>query len=62
MCVPIAESVAKLFYGKLFELDPSLKPLFRGDLTEQGWKLMHMIGTAVNGLDRLDEIVPAVRA
>ena len=59
--VPIADTAAKLFYGKLFELDPTLKPLFRGDMTEQGKKLMRMVGTAVNGLDRLDQIVPAVK-
>jgi len=59
--VPIADTAAKLFYGKLFELDPALKPLFKGDMTEQGKKLMRMVGTAVNGLDRLDQIVPAVK-
>jgi len=59
--VPIADTAAKLFYGKLFELDPALKPLFKGDMTEQGRKLMRMVGTAVNGLDRLDQIVPAVK-
>jgi len=59
--VPIADTAAKLFYGKLFELDPALKPLFKGDMTEQGKKLMRMVGTAVNGLDQLDQIVPAVK-
>jgi len=59
--VPIADTAAKLFYGKLFELDPTLKPLFKGDMTEQGRKLMRMVGTAVSGLDRLDQIVPAVK-
>lgn len=60
--LPIADTAAELFYGKLFSLDPSLKPLFRGDMKEQGRKLMSMIGTAVNGLTRLDAIVPAVQA
>jgi hemoglobin-like flavoprotein len=59
--LPIADRAAELFYAKLFELDPSVKPLFRGDMTEQGEKLMRMINTAVNGLDRLDAIVPAVQ-
>ena len=58
--VPIADAAAKLFYGKLFELDPELKSLFKGDMEEQGRKLMKIIATAVNGLDRLDEIVPVV--
>ncbi|WP_455222326.1 globin family protein [Kaarinaea lacus] len=59
--VPIAETAAKLFYGKLFELDPELKSLFKGDMDEQGRKLMQVIGVAVNGLDKLDEIVPVVQ-
>lgn len=59
--VPISETAAELFYGKLFELDPSVKALFKGDMKEQGAKLMKMINTAVNGLDKLEEIVPAVQ-
>ncbi len=59
--VPISDKAAELFYGKLFELDPSVKPLFKGNMEEQGKKLMKMINTAVNGLDRLEEIVPAVQ-
>lgn len=59
--LPIEEAAAGLFYGKLFELDPTLKPLFKGDMKEQGKKLMKMINVAVNGLTRLDQIVPAVQ-
>jgi hemoglobin-like flavoprotein len=58
---PIADDAAAMFYARLFELDPSLRPLFTTDLTEQGRKLMQMIAVAVNALDRLDELVPAVR-
>jgi hemoglobin-like flavoprotein len=58
--VPIVDQAAGLFYAKLFALDPSLKPLFKTDLSEQGKKLMRMIGTAVNGLDNLHKLVPAV--
>ncbi|MGB1090691.1 MAG: globin family protein [Oceanobacter sp.] len=58
---PIADKAAELFYGKLFELDPSLKPMFKGDIKEQGTKLMTMIGVAVRGLNNLDAIVPAVQ-
>lgn len=60
MVTPIANKAAELFYGKLFELDPSLKGLFTGNMTEQGRKLMTMINTAVNSLDKLEAIVPAV--
>ncbi|MBZ0091317.1 MAG: hemin receptor [Sulfuricellaceae bacterium] len=59
--VPIKETAAALFYGRLFDLDPALKPLFKGDMAEQGRKLMAMINTAVNALDRLDAVVPAIQ-
>ena len=59
--LPISDTAAELFYGRLFTLDPSLKPLFKGDMQKQGRLLMTMIGTAVNGLTRLDAIVPAVQ-
>lgn len=59
--VPIKEQAAALFYNKLFELDPGLRSLFKTDIAEQGRKLMAMISTAVSGLSRLQEIVPAVQ-
>lgn len=59
--VPIKEKAAELFYGKLFELDPALQPLFKGDIKEQGRKLMAMINTVVVNLERLDTLVPAVQ-
>ena len=60
---PIAEQAAALFYARLFELDPALRALFHGgDMTEQGRKLMQMISLAVNGLDRLEALAPAVRS
>jgi hemoglobin-like flavoprotein len=60
--LPIADVAADLFYTRLFELDPSLRPMFRADITEQKKKLMQMLTVAVRGLSRLDEIVPAVQA
>jgi hemoglobin-like flavoprotein len=58
---PIADDAAVLFYRRLFELDPSLKALFRGDMAEQRKKLMQMLTAAVKGLDRLDQLVPVVQ-
>ena len=58
--VPIADDAAVLFYRRLFELDPSLQRMFRGDMTEQRRKLMQMLTAAVKGLDRLDQLVPVV--
>jgi len=60
--LPIAETAAALFYNRLFELDPSLRPMFRGDLKEQGKKLMDMIAVVVVNLRSLDRVVMGVRA
>ena len=59
--LPISDAAAQLFYGRLFEMNPSLKRMFRGDMREQGKKLMHMINAAVNGLSRLERIIPAIQ-
>jgi hemoglobin-like flavoprotein len=59
---PIADKAAALFYAKLFDLDPKLHRLFKGDMKEQGKKLMQVISTAVENLERIDEFVPHIRA
>ena len=58
---PIAETAAAMFYGRLFELNPKLERLFKGDREEQGRKLLQMIGVAVKGLNRLNELIPLLR-
>lgn len=58
---PIADDAAALFYSNLFEADPSLQELFKGDMKEQGKKLMEMITAAVRMLDKLDQLVPIVQ-
>lgn len=58
---PIAGEAAELFYNRLFELDPDLQALFKGDITEQGIKLMSMLKTAVAGLSNIDTLAPAVQ-
>ena len=59
---PNAAQVAVLFYDRLFEIAPEVKPLFKSDMQEQGKKLMQMLATAVNGLKDLEAIVPAVQS
>lgn len=58
----IREKAAALFYDRLFELDPSLRPLFPGDIAGQGQKLMATIAIAVQNLKRPDAILDTVRA
>jgi len=61
--VPISQTAATLFYSRLFILDPNLRHLFRSpDMAEQGRKLMQMLTVVVRGLDRLDQLIPAVQA
>lgn len=58
---PIADTAAGLFYGRLFEIAPEVKPLFKGDMTTQGQKLMATLGVVVAGLKDLPRIVPAAQ-
>ena len=55
---PIADDAAALFYRRLFEIDPALRPMFKGDMAEQRRKLMQMLTAAVKGLHHLDRLVP----
>jgi hemoglobin-like flavoprotein len=58
---PIAPAAASLFYGRLFDVAPQVRPLFRKDMDEQGRKLMATLSVVVNGLKRLDNILPGVQ-
>jgi hemoglobin-like flavoprotein len=60
LIAPIAEDAAALFYSRLFELDPSLRSLFKSDMLEQRRKLVKMLTAAVKGLDHLDRLIPVV--
>jgi nitric oxide dioxygenase len=59
---PISEQAAALFYGRLFEIDPAIKPLFHGDMKEQGRKLMATLAVVVNNLNNLGAVLPAASA
>lgn len=61
LVAPIAPAAARIFYDRLFAIDPSLRSLFRGDMTQQGQKLMEMIGVAVGLLDKPQHLLPALR-
>ncbi len=59
---PIADTAAELFYGRLFEIAPQVKPLFRGDMKQQGKKLMGTLAVVVGGLRDLPSILPAAQS
>jgi hemoglobin-like flavoprotein len=60
--VPISDQAAVIFYDRLFEIAPSVKPMFTGDMAEQRRKLMAMLAAVVNGLGNLESILPAASA
>ena len=59
--LPVGDTAAELFYGKLFSLDPGVRQLFRSDLLEQGRNLTAMISVAVGMLHKPERIALAVR-
>jgi nitric oxide dioxygenase len=59
--VPIADKVGSIFYARLFETHPDLRPMFAEDIQTQARKLVQMLALVVNSLHRLDTILPAVK-
>jgi class 3 adenylate cyclase/hemoglobin-like flavoprotein len=55
------EEAAELFYRLLFEIDPGTRPLFSAtDMQAQGNMLMSVLAAAVQGLDRMEELLPVL--
>lgn len=59
---PISQQAAAIFYARLFELAPQVRALFKGDMEEQGRKLMLMLAQITSKLNQLDTLVPAAQA
>ena len=60
LVAPILESATMTFYDRLFQLDPSLRRMFRSPQQEQARKLAHVLTVVVKGLSRPEQILPAV--
>lgn len=60
--VPIVDQAAVIFYDRLFEIAPQVKPLFKGDMAKQRRALMGTLGVVVNGLSNLPTVLPAASA
>jgi len=54
------ETVGSLFYGRLFEIAPELKHMFRNPMPEQSKKLLAMLGYVISKLNRLEDIIEEV--
>jgi len=59
---PIVDTAAEIFYGRLFEIAPAVKPLFHGDLAAQRRKLMAALAAVVAGLSNLPSVLPVASA
>lgn len=55
----LGEKVAEIFYAELFNIDPGLRSMFKGDMKNQGRKLLGALTMIVRNLDQADVIVPA---
>lgn len=60
--LPLTDAVAADFYARLFALAPDTRPLFRGDMAEQGRKLFLTLATVVDALDALHTVLPVAEA
>lgn len=58
--LPIINTVARLFYFRLFQLNPKLRDLFHGDIGDQGRKLMLTFNTAIEVMDHFDDLLPTL--
>ena len=59
--LPVGDTFAELFYGRLFAVDPGLRRLFRDDLLEQGRNLTAMLSVAAANLAKPERIRLALR-
>ncbi|MEP6901462.1 MAG: globin domain-containing protein [Actinomycetota bacterium] len=59
---PDAEIIADIFYNRLFALEPKLELMFPADLIEQKRKLMTTLEFAVESLEKMDRLTPALEA
>ena len=59
--VPMADAAARLFYDRLFEIDPTTRPLFKTiDLADQRRELIQALTVVMRGLDHLGALVPMI--
>ncbi len=60
--LPIQEQAAAMFYNNLFENNPEVRPMFKGDMQAQGEKLMKMLDQAVGSLDNIETMIEPLKA
>jgi hemoglobin-like flavoprotein len=58
----LGDKVAEIFYGELFEIDPSLRTMFKGNMEEQRKKLLSALALVVRSLHAPQAILEPVKA
>ncbi len=59
--LPIKDTAADMFYGRLFEQYPEVRPYFKSDMKSQGAKLMAMLNQAVMSLDNVESLIEPLK-
>ena len=59
--IPIKGLAAEMFYARLFQIAPEVEQMFKGDMDDQGTKLMATLAIVVNGLSDMEKILPAAQ-
>jgi nitric oxide dioxygenase len=60
--VHVSDEAARQFCARLFEIAPELRPMFHGDMAEQGQKLVGMLAVVVNNLRDMATLLPVAGA
>ena len=58
--IPMGARAGTLFYQHLFNADPGLRALFKGDMEQQAAKLVQMIDVAVSKLNEPAVLLPVL--
>jgi nitric oxide dioxygenase len=58
---PRKEEFAALFYDRLFDGDPTIRPMFPADMRPQRVKLIQALAHIILSLDNLDAVIDDVR-
>lgn len=59
---PNLSAISQLFYGRVFQVAPSIRAMFVGDIRAQAKKFQDMLAVLVDGLDHAEQYAPALHA
>jgi hemoglobin-like flavoprotein len=58
---PVLDDFGRVFYARLFKVNPELRALFPGEMDRQSHALTAMLEMIVNSIDVQDKLVPLIR-